>query len=174
MFTQAHLALIETALELLQEEIGKVGGQSNLSKKSGQSVTQAQITALREQIRKQKVDEPQQGTIRISDWRVEADPGSLEPDDERPYCLEFQLGNQSYFTVTDSHNETKLEMVLEINQGVPALHLSPGAGDTVLHVHSVDSALVLTPDSIYNRFETAEMNRYSYNDSRSLKIGYDE
>ncbi|MFV1269825.1 hypothetical protein QMK95_29340, partial [Klebsiella pneumoniae] len=61
-------------------------------------------------------------------------------------------------------------LLLEINHGVPALHLNGSGGDTLLHVHAAQGGLVLTPDSSGVLFQRAGCDRYAYRDQNSLLV----
>ncbi|EPF4936461.1 hypothetical protein ACSSGM_005488, partial [Klebsiella pneumoniae] len=61
-------------------------------------------------------------------------------------------------------------LLLEINHGVPALHLNVSGGDTLLHVHAAQGELVLTPDSSGVLFQRVECDRYAYRDQNSLLV----
>ncbi len=104
------------------------------------------------------------------DWRLHDDEDVEQCGDERPYLVAASIGNESRLNFTDQHGEPCVGVMIEINHGVPAVHIDINGGDSVLHIHAVDGGLVLTPDDPSARFEPASMSRYSYNDKASLFI----
>ncbi|HCX5853880.1 TPA: hypothetical protein ACGGE1_004717 [Klebsiella pneumoniae] len=107
---------------------------------------------------------------RMTDWRIpEGEPVCHEAD-SRIYTATYHLDNQTSIEVADDTGQLCLGVLLEINHGVPALHLNVSGGDTLLHVHAAQGGLVLTPDSSGVRFQRAECDRYAYSDQNSLLV----
>lgn len=104
------------------------------------------------------------------DWRVSDGCVIEEPNDALPYNVKADIGNQTTIEFSDHNGEPRFDVFIEVNNGVPALHLGLNGGDVLLHVHALRDGIVLTPDHDKNRFEQAEINRYSYNDQKSLFI----
>ncbi|MEB5808706.1 hypothetical protein [Klebsiella pneumoniae] len=88
----------------------------------------------------------------------------------RIYTATYHLDNQTSIEVADDTGQLCLGVLLEINHGVPALHLNVSGGDKLLHVHAAQGGLVLTPDSSGVRFQGAECDRYAYRDQNSLLV----
>ena len=70
----------------------------------------------------------------------------------------------------DETGEPCLGVLLEINHGVPALHLNVAGGDTILHIHAAQGGLVMTPDHSGIQIDCAEPDRYAYHDGTSLLV----
>lgn len=104
------------------------------------------------------------------DWRISEQVEKAQIGDDRQYTVNVNLSNQSRFDIFDNKGEPCFGMIVEINHGVPAVHLDIDGGDSTLHIHAVNGGLVLTPDEKDRIFESAEINRYSYNDQSSLFI----
>lgn len=104
------------------------------------------------------------------DWRI-ADMLPLEqPGDDRRYRLRAELGNQSSLSFYDGGEEPCFSVMIEINRGVPALHIDPDGQEATLHIHGAQEGLVLTPSYMEARFEPAEIDRFSYSDTGSLVL----
>ncbi len=92
----------------------------------------------------------------MTDWRIpEGEPVCHEAD-SRIYTATYHLDNQTSIEVADDTGQLCLSVLLEINHGVPALHLNVSGGDKLLHVHAAQGGLVLTPDSSGVRFQGAQ------------------
>jgi hypothetical protein len=132
---------------------------------------------LREKFRsiKSKISDRVTISMDMKDWRIdEGDFDSMESSDSTKYKLECDLGNQSYINITDESGNARLELVIEINNGVPALHLAPSNDENLLHIHACDNAFILTPEDSKGRFYPSEVNRYTYNCDNALVIHYEE
>lgn len=106
----------------------------------------------------------------MTDWRIpEGEPVCHEAD-SRISTATYHLDNQTSIEVADDTGQLCLGVLLEINHGVPALHLNVSGGDKLLHVHAAQGGLVLTPDSSGVRFQRAECDRYAYRDQNSLLV----
>ncbi|MNF13992.1 hypothetical protein D3C80_2160330 [compost metagenome] len=57
--------------------------------------------------------------------------------------------------------------MLEVNQGVPALHISDGQ-NCALHLHAAHGGIVITPDASDGRFDDAPVDRFSYQQKAML------
>jgi len=105
----------------------------------------------------------------VQDWRV-AEGVELEGEgDDRPYNVKALIGNQTNLTFKDE-NGMYLGLLIEINQGVPALHIDLDGKDDALHIHRAQGGLVLTPSSPNNWFEQAANDRFAYNEYTSIVI----
>lgn len=114
--------------------------------------------------------------FQMVDWRTTEDHDGfwgdeLEPDDGRPYRVTAQLHNQPEFDFSGEDGEFLFGLVIEINGGVPAIHVNLEGGESALHIHAAQGGLVLTPDDCYgSSFEQAELDRHSYNEPNSLVL----
>lgn len=170
MFNDQELATTLCALRLMQSEMEKIGGADCIAQyehfNDVSPLDNEQIDELCERINANE----SKGSRPMQDWRIEHDPADLAPGDDTRYHLEYQLGNQSYLRINDTEENTQLDIIIEINQGVPAVHISDQVDAGLLHIHRAQDGLVLTPDSLGNGFKMSVMDRYSYNDRKSLTI----
>jgi hypothetical protein len=96
--------------------------------------------------------------------------GGIPDADKGIYKVKYSIGNQAAVELVDELNQPVFGFIFNIDKGVPALHIDLDGGDAVLHIHKAHDGLVLTPNSINDRFSTAPCDRYSYNDPSSLLI----
>jgi hypothetical protein len=106
--------------------------------------------------------------LEMVDWC--SSEGDIPDADKGNYKVKYNIGNQAAVELVDESNEPVFGFMFEINNGVPALHIDLDGGDAVLHIHKAHDGLILTPNSINDRFSTAPCDRYSYNDPSSLLI----
>ncbi|MDX2503655.1 MAG: hypothetical protein QNL62_04150 [Gammaproteobacteria bacterium] len=170
MLNNQERATVLCALRLMQSELNKIGGADHIKQcehfKHASPLDKKQIDDLCEMITASE----HKGCLPIQDWRVEHDPASLAPGDDIKYKLEYQLGNQMYLRIIDAHETTQMNIIVEINNGVPAIHISDRADDELLHIHRAQGGLVLTPDSRESTFKSSSLDRFSYKDANSLTI----
>lgn len=107
--------------------------------------------------------------FKMMDWRV-TEEVAFEKADDRQYLVKASIGNQASLELLSDEGEPCFGLMIEINHGVPAVHIDIDGGDAILHIHAAQGGLVLTPDDAGSRFEQAELDRYSYNDKNSLVI----
>ena len=107
-------------------------------------------------------------------FRAEAQSLTMTDWDEcksqHEFKADIRIGNQTAIEIIDAGGEPIMGFMLEINKGVPALHIDTDGGDAVLHIHKAQGGLVLCPDGVDQRFESAIMDEFSYNDYRALLI----
>jgi hypothetical protein len=114
------------------------------------------------------------GNRLMQDWKIpEQCLGDMEEGDQSDYFLSYNIANQSFLDVFDSKNKSVLGVTLEINNGVPTVHLSTGGDNMLLHIHCVDNKLILTPEDRKSCFGTAESNSYSYNYTNALVLSHE-
>lgn len=170
MINNQEKATVLCALRLMQNELEKVGGAGHIAQseyfKDMSPLDNEQINDLCEKINVKE----NMGSLAMQDSRMEHDQAALTPGDDVRYQLHYQLGNQTYLRINDTEDKTQLDLILEINHGVPAIHISDQADGALLHIHRAQDGLVLTPDSQENAFKISSLDRYSYNDSNSLTI----
>lgn len=94
-------------------------------------------------------------------------------DENKPqheFTAEIRGGNQPSIEIVDADGEPVMGFIVEINKGVPAIHIDTDGGDALLHIHKAHDGLVLCPDSNDDHFEAAPIDQFSYNDQRALLI----
>jgi hypothetical protein len=109
-------------------------------------------------------------TSKMVDWRVTEDSDLEAEGDDRPYSLCASIGNQSCLEIMDEHGDPRVGIMVEINQGVPAFHIDIDGGDTLLHMHVAQGGLVITPEDSRARFESAAVDRFTYQENGSLLL----
>lgn len=109
-------------------------------------------------------------TFPMVDWRLSCREPVAEETDVLPYTVRANIGNQSSFEFIDAKGESCFGIIIEVNNGVPAVHFELDDGCSVLHVHAAHGGLVLTPDCRETRFTKADIDRYSYDDGSALLI----
>lgn len=109
-------------------------------------------------------------TFPMVDWRTLEGEPLEEAADDQTYTIEARLGNQPSLEFFDAKGESCFGLMIEINEGVPAVHVSSVDGASTLHIHAAQDGLVLTPEDKHTGFKQAEMDRHSYKDPRSLVI----
>lgn len=112
----------------------------------------------------------QQLQLKMADWRIAEDSELLHEDDGRPYTATLDIANQTSLKLLDETGEPCFGVLVEINHGVPALHLNVAGGDNLLHIHVAQGGLVLTPDHTGVQIGYAEPDRYAYHDKTSLLV----
>lgn len=118
------------------------------------------------------VDEEEENEVSLPmvDWRIPEGEPVEDPEDKKQYRMVARLGNQNFIEILDEKGEPRFGLVLEINNGVPAMHIDTDGGDTLLHIHAVHGGLVLTPDCDQMRFEEAPQDRYCYDSENAMLI----
>lgn len=112
----------------------------------------------------------QQLKLKMADWRIAEGCELLHEEDERPYTATLHIANQISLELEDESGEPSFGVRLEINHGVPALHLNVAGGDILLHMHVAQGGLILTPDHSGVQIGSAEPDRHSYHDDASLLV----
>lgn len=101
-------------------------------------------------------------SLPMVDWRIPEGTPVEAPGDEQPFRMIACMGNQSFIEILDENGEPRFGLVLEIDNGVPAIHIDTDGGDALLHIRAAHDGLVLTPDSDQIRFEEAPQDRYCF------------
>ncbi len=118
---------------------------------------------------------PEPIRLTMRDWRIEEDATEdMQPGDDAEFQIEFSPGNQSYLQITDANNEPVMGMIIEINNGVPALHISMNGDCNLLHAHVINESIVLTPDHHRDRFQTVAPDRYNYFSTNAMELRNDQ
>lgn len=92
----------------------------------------------------------------MTDWRIPEGEHVCHEADCRIHTATYHLDNQTSIEVADDTGQLCLGVLLEIDHGVPALHLKVAGGDTLLHLYAAHGGLVLAPRSIGILFQPAE------------------
>jgi hypothetical protein len=128
----------------------------------GEVVTAEQADITRSSIREIFKVSEEKIKFSIKDWD--------EDSSQHEFNVELRIGNQTSVEIMDASNEPVMGLILEINKGVPAVHIDIEGSDPVIHIHKAPNGLVLCPDSSESCFESAPCNEYGYNDSRAILI----
>lgn len=104
------------------------------------------------------------------DWRVGEGTEVEEPGDETPYSVVASIGNQTRFEFIDSLGNLSLSVMIEIDHGVPTVHISDNEPDNTIHMHASPEGMVLMPDCSASRFWPAPVNRYSYHQDGAVVV----
>ncbi|EHB0494735.1 hypothetical protein ACSHM0_001840 [Escherichia coli] len=90
--------------------------------------------------------------------------GNVEQPEEvcQSYQVNISADQNLQFEVVDVSGTACFGLILEIDRGVPTLHIDTGS-DSLLHIHAAHNGLVLIPDSPSHGFENAPVDRFSYN-----------
>lgn len=110
-------------------------------------------------------------TFPLKDWRVASQVPLEHPDDDLLYKAVCHLGNQSTFEVMNSDGDPCFGAVVEIDKGVPAIHVDAGA-DAFLHIHLTPEGFIVTADDDKQRIQYATPSRHTYQGSRSLLFAF--
>ena len=151
---------------------GLTGGLEDLD--LGEALSEREIRMARELVLSNLIGSASQTSTRFAfdavDWQLIESGEVDEPGDEQVYSVNMTLGNQSHIDILDASGESRLALTIEIDRGVPAIHLAKD-DDHLVHIHAAHDGLVVTPGSDLNRLdEPAPCDRYSYFDSNSLLI----
>lgn len=106
----------------------------------------------------------------IIDWNFDEMDTATKKVDGHVYSVEACLGNESTFKITDEDGNSRMELLIEIDKGVPTLHVGINGECHLLHVHGLNNELVLSPDDSFVTFLPSSLDRYSYNDPSSISI----
>lgn len=110
---------------------------------------------------------PSAMNLTLQDWQL--GETQLPEEDCQPYQVKVLLEEKNLqCEVVNESGTTCFGLILEIDRGVPTLHIDTGS-DSLLHIHAAHDGLVLTPDAPSHGFEDAPVDRFSYN-SQSLLV----
>lgn len=108
----------------------------------------------------------------ITDWKISDRREPVEePDDDVPHKLTAIIGNQIYIDVEKDEDNYRLGVIIEIDKGVPTVHIATEEDSNIIHIHCVDHNLIITPSSDV-QFSNADVDKFSYNSNTSLSVGY--
>lgn len=150
-------------------------GESREGLATGKSMTHMELAGLRRTLQAMLsntalgLGEDQRLNFKMVDWRVR-EREAVVAGDEHPYHVTAYIGNQCYFEFLDHHDEPVFGLTMEINNGVPALHIDMDGGDAMLHIHKAHNGLVLTPDNHHICFHSAPVDRYGYESRNALIV----
>ena len=107
--------------------------------------------------------------LTLQDWQL--GEAEIPEEDCQPYQVKVLAENKNVqCEVTNETGTTCFGLILEIDRGVPTLHIDTGS-DSLLHIHAAHDGLVLTPDAPSHGFEDAPVDRFSYNSPSLLVPG---
>lgn len=109
-------------------------------------------------------------SLEIVDWCSKESEALEHKGDDRPYSVEVQLGNQSFFEIREKDGESCIGLMIKINKGVPAIHIDTDGEETLLHIHKAQGGLVLTPEDQYYHFVPAKPDRHAYQSRNAVLI----
>ena len=112
----------------------------------------------------------QQLQLKMVDWRIAQDSEMLPDEDGRSYTATLHVANQTSLELVGETGEPCFGVLIEINHGVPALHLNVAGGDNLLHIHVAQGGLILTPDHSGVQIGCAVPDRYACHDNASLVV----
>lgn len=107
-------------------------------------------------------------SLTLQDWQV--GDAEIPEEDCQPYQVKVLVDKNVQCEVANETGETCFGFTLEIDRGVPTLHIDTGS-DSLLHIHAAHGGLVLTPDAPSQGFEDAPVDRFSYNSPSLLVPG---
>lgn len=92
--------------------------------------------------------------------RLEADADGI------PYEVEVKRNGEQIYALMSRFGVEVASLILEVNKGVPALHIGDGFENN-LHVHFAHGGAVITPDIPGTGWGPAPVDRYSYEGTES-------
>jgi len=107
-------------------------------------------------------------SLTMQDWRI--DEEQLPEEDKQSFLVKVSANSDLQCEVVDESGTPCFGLILEIDRGVPTLHIDTGS-DSLLHIHAAHDGLVLTPDAPNHGFEDAPVDRFSYNSPSLLLPG---
>lgn len=113
----------------------------------------------------------------LKDWTA-AEDAALDPesasaagDDAIPYDTKISRHGEQIFVDLSRAGLPIACIQVEINNGVPAIHVGDGI-ETAVHMHFADRGIVIVPDS--ESFATAPVSRFSYNQEGGIVVPWDD
>jgi hypothetical protein len=103
----------------------------------------------------------------MQDWRS-IEESNLATEDLIEYQAKVSIGNQCHVELVNTINHNAFGFVLEINHGVPAIHMDLG-GDGFLHIHAAHGGFVISPE-VHSNFSNAPIDRYTDCKDRALLL----
>ena len=95
--------------------------------------------------------------------KLEADPDGI------PYEVEVKRNGEQVYMLMSRFGVEVASVIFEVSNGVPALHIGDGFENN-LHVHFAHGGAVLTPDQSDADFQSAPIDRYSYEEVGALLL----
>ncbi|NTZ41105.1 hypothetical protein EXW94_26260 [Enterobacter sp. JMULE2] len=103
--------------------------------------------------------------LTMQDWRLQEE--ELPVEDSKVYTVKATAGENLSVEVCGPDGESCFGFMLEVNQGVPALHINDGQ-NCALHLHAAHGGVVIAPDASDGRFDVAPVDRFSYQQKAML------
>ena len=101
----------------------------------------------------------------MQDWRLQEEV--IPEEDRKIYAISATGGENLSVIVSGPDQEPCFGFMLEVNQGVPALHINDGQ-DCAVHLHVAHGGVVIAPDASDACFEAAPVDRFSYHQKAIL------
>ncbi|WP_415913194.1 hypothetical protein [Neptuniibacter sp. QD37_11] len=105
------------------------------------------------------------GSMTEQEWADRGQP--FEEGDHHEFTIDVNLANSTQVLIEDQDEQLALAIKIQIDNGVPVLHIGSGTTQYQLNVAAVDGQLLIsTPENI--EFETAPVTRHVSNGMLSL------
>lgn len=108
--------------------------------------------------------------ISMVDWRILEKSELESPTHNMMYDVNVDLGNQIGIEFLSGKDEPVMGLMIEVNHGVPMIHIDIEGGDSLIHIHKSKSSLVFTPDSEIDYFERPDEDDLIYPSLNAQKI----
>lgn len=102
------------------------------------------------------------------DWMIAEGEGVEDEADAQTYTVDATLGNQTYIDVVNERGDVAMGVIIEIDRGVPTLHLSKDGQEQLVHIHAAHDGIVLARDSEQVLATTAPFDRHAYFDKSAF------
>jgi hypothetical protein len=110
-------------------------------------------------------------SLTIKDWAISDAPESIETHQLKPFNMDIQIGNQTYVDIFDAESsQPVLGLVIEINQGVPALQVDMDGSDCIFRLHKTSEGLLVTPEFPLVTMKAAEPCTLTNNQDLSMIV----
>lgn len=108
--------------------------------------------------------------LTMVDWRTPEGSPLESPTHNTTYDVIVQLGNQIGIEFLTDNDKPVMGVLIEVNHGVPCLHIDIDGSDTLMHIHKSKKSLVFTPDSKVNYFEQPDEDDLLYPSLNAQKV----
>ena len=108
--------------------------------------------------------------LTMVDWRTPEGTPLESPDHNTVYDVKVDLGNQIGIEFLTDNEQPVMGLLIEVNHGVPCVHIDIDGGDTLMHIHKSKNSLVFTPDSEIDYFERPDDDDLIYPSRNAQKV----
>ncbi|APE04137.1 hypothetical protein BM526_19405 (plasmid) [Alteromonas mediterranea] len=108
--------------------------------------------------------------LTMVDWRTPEGSPLKSPTHNTMYDVNVDLGNQIGIEFLSGKDEPVMGLMIEVNHGVPMIHIDIEGGDSLIHIHKSKSSLVFTPDTEIDYFERPDEDDLIYPSLNAQKI----